>query len=240
MTTKRTAVALVGLVLLAGCAEAAQETTVPTLDPAANGTTAIDTALPLAVQLQQAIEAGDADHVALVLQDYTDLDADVLAGIPPLHYAIYRNESEIVPLLIDAGASIEVRDGDNLTPLMIAASFASPDIVQAVLDAGGDMDAIDPAFGDRNAWMYAAQHGNVPALGLLLDHGADIQFVDGFGATAIIAAAFNQHPDAVRFLVEHGADINFRGPTGSTALGWAEYNGDTELAEYLIAAGAVR
>jgi len=240
MTTKKLAVGLVGLALLAGCAETAHTSATPTVDPAANGATAIDTGLPLATQLQQAIAAGDADHVALVLEDYTDLDAEVLAGIPPLHYAIYRNESEIVPLLIDAGASIDARDGDNLTPLMIAASFASPDIVQAVLDAGGDMDAIDPAFGDRNAWMYAAQYGNLPALGLLLDHGADIEYVDGFDSNALIAAAFNRHPDAVRFLVEHGADINFRGPTGSTALGWAEYNGDTELAEYLIQAGATR
>jgi ankyrin repeat protein len=57
--------------------------------------------------------------------------------------------------------------------------------------------------------MMAARSGSVPALQVLVDHHADVNLKENLrGTTALMWAADQDHPDAVRFLTEHGADVN--------------------------------
>ena len=61
---------------------------------------------------------------------------------------------------------------------------------------------------------------------------------NGAGATALMAAATNGSPDAVRLLLEKGADANVRSKLGETPLGNAAGAGNAETVKMLLDRGA--
>ena len=76
------------------------------------------------------------------------------------------------------------------------------------------------------ALTYAALHGRVDALRVLLEAGADPDHRPPFdsGATALHRAAMGDHPVAIHLLLEAGADPEARDlEFHSTPLGWAKY-----------------
>lgn len=58
------------------------------------------------------------------------------SGVPPLRIAIGNGDSEIVRILLEAGAN--PHRGDGVSPLDFALTFGFPDIVKLLLDAGVD------------------------------------------------------------------------------------------------------
>lgn len=90
----------------------------------------------------------------------------------------------------------------------------------------------------HHALAFAAQHGHVEIVRLLLDAGEDPNrfnpVVGHSHTTSLHQAVFSGHEEVVRLLVERGAkldieDILFHG----TALGCAEYAGHIGIAKYL-------
>ena len=60
----------------------------------------------------------------------------------------------IIGALVAAGAEVNARDGDDLTPLHVATMvLASPTIIEALLDAGADATARDAE--GKTPWDYA-------------------------------------------------------------------------------------
>ncbi len=56
--------------------------------------------------------------------------------------------------------------------------------------------------------MVAARTGNVDAIKVLLDHGADVNAKETLrGTTALMWAADEGHAAAIQLLIQHGADI---------------------------------
>src|SRR5437667_2258748 len=59
--------------------------------------------------------------------------------------------------------------------------------------------------------MMASRTGNVEAMKVLLDRGADVNAKEALrGTTALMWAAAETHPAAVQLLVEHGANVSAR------------------------------
>lgn len=71
--------------------------------------------------LQLAVKRGYADVVRGLIEAKADLDMslEVTESSTALHIATGLNEYEIMNILLDAGASINVRDANNLTPFMV-------------------------------------------------------------------------------------------------------------------------
>ena len=100
------------------------------------------------------------------------------------------------------------------------------------------------------AFWRAAQSADVPAMKLLVAHGADPKIASAAGTTPLMVASglgfagnFSQTaPEgwmpAVKYCLELGLDINAADAQGYTALHGAAYVGDNELVKYLAAHGA--
>jgi hypothetical protein len=88
--------------------------------------------------------------------------------------------------------------------------------------------------------------GDVKAVRLMLDRGADPNAFDPLGRTPLMYAAVSDLAplDVVKLLVERGADINAKdrhakaGDTGMTVLDIAKMQGNTPVVQWLIKAGA--
>jgi len=68
-------------------------------------------------------------------------------------------------------------------------------------------------------------------LQLMLDYGANIDFVDEGGSSALIFAAWKGHEECVfcvRLLIDAGADVNIVNKAGQSALDIARAKGHTE------------
>ncbi len=92
----------------------------------------------------------------------------------------------------------------------------------------------------RTALDIAAIDGNVEAVRLLLELGADLAAKDDrcSGETPLHGAAYFGHVDVVKLLLSHGADPNIRNRRGATPLHYAVSSGNTTIIKLLIDAGA--
>jgi len=91
-----------------------------------------------------------------------------------------------------------------------------------------------------------AAYGDVNAVRLALDHGADVNAVDPLGRTPLMYAAASDllALDVVKLLVERGADVNAKdahtlaGDSGLTVLDIAKLHGETPVVQWLVKSGA--
>ena len=148
------------------------------------------------------------------------------------------------------------QDSDKTRPLEVARSaLAHSAKVDSVLlkPTPGRGLSDDPDLILRSGatpFMRAAKTGDVAAMQLLLDHGADPHATTKDGVTALMAAAGlgwrygqSQVPEsdslkAVQFCLEHGADVNAVNVTGETALHGAASHGANDIIRLLAERGA--
>jgi ankyrin repeat protein len=128
--------------------------------------------------------------------------------------AAQSGDVKAVEAALDAGADVNARDGDGITPLMHATRGERPEIA-------------NPASSD---------HPEVAEL--LIRRGADVNAKTDSGFAALIWAARYGHEGVAKVLITHGADVNAKDKEGMTALRWATTNQQTKVVELLKEAGA--
>lgn len=158
-------------------------------------------------------------------------------------------------------------DGGELTPMIYAARTGSIEAVQALIDAGADINQTS-----RYGWsplLAATQNRNYVMGKFLIDHGADVNLANKGGWTPLYLATDNRNleggdyptraPDMdhlafIRLLLEQGADPNARmlestetrtvftnqwlNEEGATAFLRASQSGDLPLMKMLVEFGA--
>ncbi|WP_373541198.1 ankyrin repeat domain-containing protein [Chamaesiphon sp.] len=97
------------------------------------------------IQLIQAAGAGNVDRVRSLLATKVNLDLDRGAAIGS---AAAAGHTQIVELLIRAGANVNLQDKLGFTPIASAAYAGYGEIVQLLIDAGADIHA--PAGGSQS------------------------------------------------------------------------------------------
>lgn len=196
--------------------------------------------------------------VAYMLIDHgAAINVDDFYGRSPLFAAVdYRN--------LDMNSDREDDPQDNYVdrePIL--------DMIRYLLDHGADVNARTKEWPPEKKWLYslndvswvdmtgqtpfirAAASGDVPAMKMLLEYGADPHITTYEGTTALMAAAgvnwtvaqtYTVSPEAlleaVTLNVALGADVNAANSMGLTALLGAANRGDNPIIRYLAAQGA--
>lgn len=85
----------------------------------------------------------------------------------------------------------------------------------------------------------AAWRGDLKEVTRLIETGADVNWRDSIGETALFGAAAWGHVEVVRYLLSVGADCNIvESSSGYTPLHWAASHGNLETIKLLVEAGA--
>jgi ankyrin repeat protein len=113
----------------------------------------------------------------------------------------------------------------------------------------GSLEWVD--FTGMTPFIYAARSADLPAMRLLLKHGADPNITPLGGTTALMAAAginwvvkqtYSESNDdflkAVEFLYELGQDVNAVNSMGLRAIHGAANRGSDDIVKFLVSKGA--
>ena len=86
--------------------------------------------------------------VERLIREGADVNGLNVAGHTPLHMASIYGCTEVVAILIKAGAKVNARTNDeNLTPLIHAQTFGSTDAMKLLVKAGAE-----PELRNRTGW----------------------------------------------------------------------------------------
>ena len=191
-------------------------------------------------QLADATQRGDKEAVLSLLGQQVDINAAQGNGATALHWAVYLDDAETTALLLRAGADVNATNNYGVSPFALAASNGSAAIVAQLLAAG--VDPNDPTHAvnaGETPLLLVARSGQVEAMQMLLDAGADIEARETWnGQSALMWAAAEGHVPVVDMLIQRGADIAAHSNSGATPLLFATRQGSLGAVQALLAAGA--
>ena len=110
-------------------------------------------------------------------------DMDERNGLTPLHIAAELGLENLVTLFLAHGASVTSLTKTMTTPFYRAARGGSLEVLKLLHDAGSDVNA--PSWDEWTPLMEAAGRSNRDAVDLMLSWGADPEFRNNLGESAI-------------------------------------------------------
>ncbi len=90
----------------------------------------------------------------------------------------------------------------------------------------------------NDSLIMASQEGKTKIVKLLLDKGADVNYVNKYGRTSLLLASAFGCTETVKLLIENGADINYVDKHGFNSLLVASWYDRTETVNFLFEKGA--
>jgi hypothetical protein len=185
------------------------------------------------ISLYRAVHAGDLDQVKRNLYWGADVDQLGPDGQRPLHVAAATGRYILVELLLKEGAEVDAPNRDGQSPLYVALMARRTRVAEELVTAGAQFDpsallrelALNDV-GDRDAIRFLLAQGakidqadanGDTALHLavsrdyrvvvkhLINAGADVNAVNGAGATPLAIALEVGSPEIVDMLRRNGA-----------------------------------
>lgn len=133
-----------------------------------------------------------------------------------LHEACAGGQAGLVRTLLAAGADANVCDEEGRTPLMVAAQVGVVSTLQALVEYGAEVDAVDEVK-QQTALMSAIPLGYLPNIKCLIEAGADLNARDWEGNTALHYAVEHNYVYTVGVLLAAGADASLSNELGQSA-----------------------
>lgn len=150
-----------------------------------------------------------------------------------------RGDFETASFLIEAGADVNARAKDGMTPLHRAAQTGAIEMMSLLISKRADVNAVlhNPVgFADLDTPLHVAvsylsvsdDETRIKMIELLLKSGANVNAKNHFNETPLFEAAFLSGPNIVKELLAKGADPSIRNTDGKSPLDMAKEFKKTE------------
>eukprot|EP00439_Symbiodinium_sp_Y106_P065696 s1757_g10.t1 len=155
-------------------------------------------------RLYEASRCGPAAEVENLLRvpadpDTVVVDFDMLPG-SPLMSASSAGRLDVVKLLVEARAQVDLTDRSGGTALIYAAINGHAGVLQFLMESGAQV-----GLSDRHGWtslMHAAVNGHAEVVKLLLEAGAELDVCHQESSGALMTAANRGHSQVLQLLSE--------------------------------------
>lgn len=141
------------------------------------------------------------------------------SGNTAVFYATLRDYPDVVEMLVERGADVNIANKAGSNALYVCAMSAGAATARSLVRGGANIDAVN-AISTGTALHMAACSGNLGVIEVLLLEGATLDLLTSNGESPIFLAASKGRADVVRILL--CAKANWQLPCrGLTALGVA-------------------
>lgn len=170
----------------------------------------------------------------------------------PIHDAARKGDVKKLKALLQSDPKlVSAKDSNGDTPLHQAALHGQFEAVQALVDAGADVNAKNnypPFIPDSLNQFFGSNNHQDPIVLLqpsaghrtreLNAQGLDTrEFKNGYTPLDLAEFASN-HGKVMQLLIAHGAEVNARSASGTTPLFWAVMRDQKDDAKFLLDHGA--
>ncbi|MCD4783590.1 MAG: ankyrin repeat domain-containing protein [Candidatus Eremiobacteraeota bacterium] len=195
------------------------------------------TPLDYAVEKKENKEDNDNKVIQTLIRNCTDIDArDSEKGETLLHRAAQQGHEEVISLLLDRGANVNIKNNMGEIPLHHAVSLNSSKIAILLILNGADVRAV--SIDGVTPLHIAAENSNENMVTYLISRKVRVNEKDKHSCTPLHIAAMHGNAGAVEVLVKNGADINAKDDMGETPLHKSAKSGNSEVVEVLMKNGA--
>jgi ankyrin repeat protein len=154
--------------------------------------------------IHDAARNGDLETLTKLLDQGVALEERDGTGETPLLAASLAGRPELVVVLVKRGADIRARNDRGLTPLHAAAYTGNIEAVQLLVEAGADLNDAQNVF-KVTPLIVAAEEDHVDVEKFLIGHGANVEWTERAGYTALTRATMKMHWESVDALLKGGA-----------------------------------
>lgn len=165
----------------------------------------------------EAIEKNDVEFVKNNIGKF-DPNQKGQYGFHLLHRAVYLGHLEIIELLIDNGADIDILDEDHFTPLHSTIGGNEDNwfyVIELLIKKGANVNSFmswrdfDETQSKESILITAIKEEVwIEVIKLLLENGADVNFVDNNGDRAINYAYDRNITEVLDLLKQYGAEYD--------------------------------
>lgn len=140
------------------------------------------------------------------IQNNIDDSQSQTHSMTPLHRAVQGDSLNIVTLLVEHGADLNIPDDHGVTPLHYAVGNCNVEISRYLISQGAALSREDKY--ERTELHTACVMGMYDVANLLIDAGADVSAQDRFGRTPLDYAMSRGFDHTAKLLKDKGACIN--------------------------------
>ncbi len=156
--------------------------------------------------LVQAARAAHDDNVRRLVE--LGADPDWIYEDEPLVLSMQTmipKQKHVTALLVELGADPNTHGSEGHTPLMRATRNSHHELMQALIDAGAELDAVDDARWTALHHAAVTRFEGLIGLSLLLDAGARVEAYDSESRTPLCVAQAEGNVPAAEYLQSKGA-----------------------------------
>ncbi|XP_028981974.1 serine/threonine-protein phosphatase 6 regulatory ankyrin repeat subunit A [Diachasma alloeum] len=190
------------------------------------------------IPLLLAVEAGNQSmcRELLAQQAPEQLRATTPAGDTALHLAARRRDVDMVRILVDYGASVDMQNGEGQTALHIASAEGDETLVKYFYGVRASASITDNQ--DRTPMHLAAENGHATVIELLADKfKASIFERTKDGSTLMHIASLNGHSECATMLFKKGVYLHMPNKRGARSIHTAAKYGHVGIISTLLQRG---